>query len=267
MYDLLTHARETAEEMRVYLGVDDPGPDTDDPMEIADYWIRHYFESRGYTYYSPAHSARPARTRLAERGWFRRWRVPSIVDPNRRPPMPEKDPLEHDPLARAARRVCIDQTLVMTPGELLTATGGEAAWLESRPETLPASARELYDHLVEISPALQTRRLFVDDEKWRETFGEGPGIWKPGYIRTEYWENEKTGEGLWAFTAFRSRRRENDRGVIPGVWEKVKVLEKVAEALEEPLSHRLYESEGAELKRIIETLHLISFSASINNLN
>lgn len=54
-------------------------------------------------------------------------------------------------------------------------------------------------------------------------------------------------------------------GVTPSVWEKVKVLEKVAEVLEEPPSHRLYEGEGTELKRTIETLHSISLFASINN--
>jgi hypothetical protein len=205
--------------------------------------------------YSIAQSDKPTIAKLAERGWSRRWRVPSFVDPNRRAPMPKADPLARDPVARAARCACIDQTLVKTPEELLEAARQEAMQAERGygPYTTdpPATTEELYGHLVEIAPALQGRHMFLDELKWRELERE---YFQPGYLRTEYWENAGTGQALWAFPAFRVRRSERANQSAWAVWEKVKRLEKVAEALCEPLDHGVDKGESAELREAIDTL-------------
>jgi hypothetical protein len=253
MYDPIAHILELAEKVRKHIGDDDPGPDTDDPVETAFYWLERYCESRGYTYYSRYQSDKPTLTKLAERGWFRRWRVPSMVDTNRRAPMPKEDSLAHDPVARAARRICIDDTLVKTPEELLEAAEQEASQGGLDTADLPASKEELYEHLVKIAPALQSRYMFLDEWKWRELGRE----WcRPGYLRTEYWENAGTGEGLWAFPAFRVRRSERAHQSAWRVWEKVKVLEKVAESHSEPLVHGVDKGEVRELREAIGTLSI-----------
>jgi hypothetical protein len=92
MKDLGTRVEELVGIVKNRIGTDEPGPDTDDPVEIAFFWVDRYFESKGYTYYRWAQSVKPEATKLAERGWFFRWQAPSIVDPNRRPPRPKNDP-------------------------------------------------------------------------------------------------------------------------------------------------------------------------------
>ena len=164
--------------------------------------------------------------KLAERGWFRKWRVPNLIDPNRRPPMPTLDPFERDPVARVARRVYLGGALAMTPGEILEEAAKEANGPRYQVDEPPADAKELYDHLVKIAPALQTRQILEDEERIyrRDYYVRGAG-----YVKTEYWENAKTGEALWAFAGFRSKRREDERQFARGAWEKVRVLEKVVD--------------------------------------
>lgn len=192
-------------------GVTRTSPDTDDHAEIAFYWVQSYCEWRGYTYYSTSQIAKPTITKLAECGWSFRWRVPSIIDPNLRAPMPREDPLAHDPIARAARRICIDDTLVKSPEELLQAAEQEVRRGGFDSPDLPASKEELYEHLVKIASALQSRYMFLDEWKWRE---RGHEWCRPGYIWTEYWERAGTRQVLWAFPTFRVRRRELAR--VPG---------------------------------------------------
>jgi hypothetical protein len=255
MNDSHVRVEELVKIVRDYLGTDEPGPKTDDLVMIVFYWVKRYFESRGYTYYCAARSAKPEKAKLAERGWFLKWRVPSMVDPNRRAPRPEYDPLEDDLIARAIRRVYIDETLVKTPQELI-----EEGRIEKRREeldlaALPTDPRELNEHLVKIAPALQTRHLFLDEEKleW-EIEGVYTPIHTAGYVRTEYWESERTGEGLWVFTAYRVRRRESDRRIPSCVWRKVKGLEKLAEYPEEPLGHAPEGDENREVRWAVEAL-------------
>jgi hypothetical protein len=253
MYDRLAPVRKSVEKVRSHIGPDGRGPDTEDPVEVAFYWLERYCESRGYTYYSRAQSDKPTIAKLAGRGWFRRWRVPSFVHPNRRAPMPEQDPLAYDPVARAARRVCIDQTLVKTPEELLEAARQEAKGYGPYTTDPPATSEELYEHLVKIAPALQGRHMFLDELKWRELERD----WcRPGYLRTEFWQNAGTGRALWAFPAFRVRRSERSNESAWAVWEKVKRLEKVAEHLHEPLFHGVDKGESAELREAIGTLSI-----------
>jgi hypothetical protein len=253
-----------------HLGTDEPGPDTDDLEVIANYWVQRYFESKGYTYYSRVQSAKPVKTKLAERGWFLKWRVPSMVDPNRRAPRPEYDPLEDDLIARVIRRVYIDKTLVKTPQELI-----EEGRTEKRREELdladpPANPWELNEHLVKIAPALQTRHLFLDEEKleW-EIQGVYTPIHTAGYIRTEYWESAKTGEGLWVFTAYRVRRRESGRRIPSCVWWKVKGLEKLAEYVDEPLNRAPQGDEDQEVRQAVDALYwegdIASFAEWVEN--
>jgi hypothetical protein len=64
----------------------------------------------------------------------------------------------------------------------------------------------------------------------------------------------ESGEGLWAFTAFRSGRNHQGGANARSLWQKVKVLEKVAEDPDEPLTHRLFEKEGAELREAIQII-------------
>jgi hypothetical protein len=258
MKDTRARVEELAEIVQRYLGTDEPGPDTDDLVMIANHWVERYFESRGYTYYSPAQSAKPEKTKVAERGWFRKWRVPSMIDPNRRPPRVKVDPLKEDPVARAIRRIIyIDQTRVKTPEELIAEVRKETRPRESGVTNLPTNARELHHHLVKIAPALQIRRMFVDGElelygmDWRDLLQ----ISRPGYIRTEYWQSAQTSEGLWVFTAFRVRRRESDREILRSVWEKVKVLEKLAEYVGEPLYHASQENEDPEVRQAVRALY------------
>jgi hypothetical protein len=248
-------------EDRACIGASEAGPDTDVPFEIADYWITRYFEWMGYTYYPASLSTKPDGAKLADRGWFRKWRVPSLLDPNRRPPMPKVDPLEHDPVAMAVRSVRMYRTLVLAPGELLEAASRMSR--QSNPGTVdpPTNPRELHDHLVKIARPLQARRLFVDEERmffFIERYWTLPRdtskYSRYGYLITEYWENAKTGEGLWAFTAFRSGRNHQGGANARSLWQKVKVLEKVAEDLDEPLRHRLYKKEGTELRETIEII-------------
>jgi hypothetical protein len=217
---------ERAEAVRRLVGTDDPGPDTDDPDEIGVYWLVRYFESRGCTFYSAAHSAKPEVAKLAERGWFRKWRVPNLIDPNGRPPMPTLDPLWRNPVARVARRVYLGGALAMTPGEILQEAGREANGPRYYVDKPPADAKELHDHLVKIAPALQTRCMLVDEER---IYRMDDYVRRAGYVKTEYWESEKTGETLWAFAGFRSRRPENERQFAQGAWEKARVLEKVVD--------------------------------------
>jgi hypothetical protein len=42
-------------------------------------------------------------------------------------------------------------------------------------------------------------------------------------------ESAQTGEALWAFAGFRSRRPEDERQFARGTWEKARVLEKVVD--------------------------------------
>ncbi len=65
-----THVRVEGlvETVQRYLGTDVSGPDADDPVTIAKHWVKRYFESRGYTYYSTSQSAKPEKTKVAERG-------------------------------------------------------------------------------------------------------------------------------------------------------------------------------------------------------
>jgi hypothetical protein len=253
MYEPLVHVRELAEQVRTYIGADDPGPDTDDHVEIAFYWVERYCEWKGYTYYSIAQI-----TKLAERGWLCRWRVPSIIDSNRRAPIPKEDPLAYDPVARAARRICIDDMLVKTPEELLEAAEQEARHGDLDTADLPTSKEELHEHLKKIAPALQGRYKFLDEWKWRELGRE----WcRPGYLRTEYWEKADTRQGLWAFPAFGVRRREKVNQSAWRVWEKVKILEKVAEMLSDPLVHGVQRGEARELREAVETLSIADMSS------
>jgi hypothetical protein len=69
----------------------------------------------------------------------------------------------------------------------------------------------------------------------------------------------KTGEALWAFPAFRSGRRASDRGVVWNVWEKVKILEKVAEDLDEPFIHKFDGYEDEQVREALEELSWIYF--------
>jgi hypothetical protein len=269
MKDPLAQVQDLVEKVRAHLGADDPGPKTEDPEVIADYWVVRYFESRGYTYYPPPRSARPETAKLAERGWRRKWRVPSMVDTNRRPPMPRQDPLARDPVARVIRKVYIDQTLVMTPEELLEEAKREARGERLDAAAAPAGRRELHDHLVRIAPGLQTRRLFADEEEVnhfsyfaRSLPRDRREYCRYGYVKTEYWDNAKSGEGLWVFTAFRSRRRAIEGTVVRSVWEKVKILEKVAEHLSEPLHHRPAEEEDGEVREAVKDLSIADLWAS-----
>jgi hypothetical protein len=258
MKDSRAHIAELVDIVKARLGTNGPGPDTENPVRIAFYWVARYFESRGYTFYSNAQAAKPEKTKLAERGWFRKWRVPSMIDPNRRPPRCKMDPLRRDPIARAARSVYIDQTQVKTPEELIKDAGRTTGRGEPDVADLPANPKELHDHLVEIAPALQTRYRFPEEESvvygmsWREYME----ICRPGYLRTDLWVSAKTEQTLWVFTAFRMRRRASDRGVIWSVWEKVKAIEKLAEDISEPLVHEPEGDEDWEIRQAVETLYL-----------
>lgn len=84
----------------------------------------------------------------------------------------------------------------------------------------------------------------------------------PGYLKTAYWENVKTGEVLWAFSAFRVRGRESERGVISSVWEKVKVFERLAEYRMEPLWHGFKGYEDEAVRKAIEGLSWADFWVS-----
>ena len=263
----LTRVEELVEIVKDRLDTDEPGPNTNDPSEIAFYWVACYFESKGYTYYARAQSAKPVTTKLAERGWFLKWRVPSMVDPNRRPPRPKEDPLYRDPIAIAVRRISIDETLVKTPEELIKEASTKIGRGEPDVADLPATPKELHTHLVRIAPALQTRYRFVDEERlvYGLTTQEIMRFFsRPGYLRTEYWENVKTGEALWAFTAFRTRTRESDQGVVYYVWEKVKALEKLAEVISEPLNHESKEDEDREVRQVVGALYLEGTLALFN---
>jgi hypothetical protein len=244
------------------LGTDDPGPETQDPWEISSYWLIRYLESRGYTY-SVGTLFKNPRIKLAERGWFRKWRVPSMIDPNRRPPKPKEDPLREDAVAGVLRGIYIDKTLVYTPEELISELSIKAGrknrrW-EPDPATVPENPKGLYEHLLRIAPALQCRRWFLDEEllDWGMSYEEYMEISVPGYIRTEYWENVKTGEGLWAFTAFRTRRRESDRAVNSYVWGKVAAREKIVEDLLDPFPDGIEPYEDAEFRNALIDLCLI----------
>jgi hypothetical protein len=263
MKDLYARIEELVEVVRDRLGTDDPGPETHDPGEIASYWIVRYLESRGYTYSVGTLAIKPS-IKLAERGWFRKWRVPNMIDPNRRPPKPKADPLRDDPVAMIARRNYIDETRVYTPEELINAlismVGRKNRRWEPDPAAIPADPKELYEHLLRIAPALQTRRWFVEDrelENWGMSPREYMEISLPGYIRTEYWQNVKTGEGLWVFTAFRTRRRESDRAVVSYVWDKVAALEKIVEDLFDPFPDGIKPYEDAEISNAVEELCFI----------
>jgi hypothetical protein len=280
MKDPRTRVEELVYIVKDRMGTNEPGLDTDDFVEIADYWVERYFESKGYTYYSMAQRAKPAKTKLAERGWFLRWRVPSILDSKRRPPMPKTNPLEHDPVAKVVRRGYIDRVLVKTPQELIEEARKEAKTGGPDVTNKLANPRELHEHLVKIAPALHTRYRFseedvyweppapktgdsdVDEDEYFEDFWAGRDpqeIRRSGYVRTEYWESMKTGEALWAFPAFRSGRRASDRGVVWNVWEKVKILEKVAEDLDEPFIHKFDGYEDEQVREALEELSWIYF--------
>jgi hypothetical protein len=268
MHDPIAEIRALVEKVRFHIGTDDPAPETEDASEIAAYWIQRYFKSRGYTYYSKTRAARPEMAKLAGLGWLRRWRVPSMVDPTRRPPMPKADPLAHDPVAKVVRSLYVVETLVRTPKELIEEAKREAERGESDLQDPPANQRELQDHLVRIAPALQARRMFKDREKV-DFFLDLLDGWLPrdprkyssyGYIRTEYWENAKSNEGLWVFTAFKSGRREGEKFILRDVWDKVKALERVAERLGEPLEHGPGEDEDREVRRTVRTLYRLKQS-------
>lgn len=241
------------------LGTDDPGPESHDPGEIASYWIVRCLESWGYTYCAKSLFV-PPRIKLAKRGWFRKWRVPSMIDPNRRPPKPREDPLRKDAVAGVARSMYIDETTVYTPEELInsliSAAGRKDKRWEPDPATVPANPRELYEHLLRIAPALQSRDRFIDRElvDWGASFMQ---MSAPGYVRTEYWENARTGEGLWAFTAFRTRRRESDRAVVSYLWAKVAAREKLVEDLLDPFPDGIKPFEDAEFRKAVEWLCMI----------
>jgi hypothetical protein len=263
MHDPIAEIRALVEKVRFHIGTDDPAPETEDASEIAAYWIQRYFKSRGYTYYSKTRAARPEMAKLAGLGWLRRWRVPSMVDPTRRPPMPKADPLAHDPVAKVVRSLYVVETLVRTPKELIEEAKREAERGESDLQDPPANQRELQDHLVRIAPALQARRMFKDREKV-DFFLDLLDGWLPrdprkyssyGYVRTEYWENVRSGEGLWVFTAFKSGWRADERHILWEVWQKVKVFEKVAESLDEPLEHEPGDDEDRELREAVMTLY------------
>jgi hypothetical protein len=145
--------------------------------------------------------------------------------------MPTLDPLARDPVARVARRVYLGGALAMTPGEILEEAAKEAKGSSYQVHRPPTDTKELYNHLVKIAPALQTRQILEDEERiYRMDYYVGGA----GYVKTEYWENAKTGEALWAFAGFRSRRPEDDRQFARGAWEKVRILEKVVDS-HEPL--------------------------------
>jgi hypothetical protein len=259
MKHLYARIEDLVEVVRDRLGTNDSGPETHDPGEIASYWVVRYLESRGYTYSVGTLAINP-RIKLAEKGWFRKWRVPSMIDPNRRPPKPKVDPLREDPVAMIARRNYIYETRVYTPEELISVLMSMVGRKNRRwapgPATIPANPKELYEHLQRIAPALQTRRWFVDREleDWGISFME---ISVPGYLMTEYWENVKTVEGLWAFTAFRTRRRESDRAVVSYVWDKVAAREKIVEDLFDPFPDNIKPYEDAEICKVVEALCLI----------
>jgi hypothetical protein len=264
---LYTRIEEFVGVVKDRLGTDDPGPETHDPGEIASYWIVRCLESWGYTYCAESLFVPPT-IKLAERGWFRRWRVPSMIDPKRRPPKPKEDPLREDTVARVARSIYIDETTAYTPEELLSSLSSKAdkknkRW-EADPATVPADPKELYEHLQRIAPALQCRRWFLEEEllDWGMSPKEYMEISVPGYIRTEYWENAKTGEGLWAFSAFRARRRESDRAVYY-VWAKVAAREKLVEDLLDPFPDGIEPFEDAEFRKAVEGLCMIrNFSST-----
>lgn len=79
-----------------------------------------------------------------------------MIDPNRRAPTPENDPLEHDLVARVARGAYIDQTLVKTPAELIEEAPKEKRQGELGVTDVPTTLQKLHDHLVKIAPVLQT---------------------------------------------------------------------------------------------------------------
>jgi hypothetical protein len=263
MHDPIAEIRVLVGKVRAHIGTDDPGPQTDDPSEVAAYWVERYFESRGYTYYSSARAARPEMAKLAGEGWLRKWRVPSMVDPTRRAPMPKADPLAREPVAKVIRGLRVVETLVRTLQELIGEAKREVERGDPGLQDPPANPRGLQEHLVRIAPALQARRLFVDGEK--EAFlCEFFNGWLPrnpkkyssyGYVRTEYWESTKSGEGLWVFTAFKSGWRADERHILWEVWQKVKVFEKVAESLDEPLEHEPGDDEDRELREAVMTLY------------
>ncbi len=271
MNKAMAHVEELVDVIRDHVSAEEPGPDTDDPVGVGFYWFNRYFEQKGYTHYRPEQSAKPDVAKLAERGWFRAWRAPSIVDPTRRPPMPKKDPLSLDTVARAIRDASyLPRTLVKTPQELLEAAREEAGEGASAGGSAPADARALHDHLVKIAPALQTRHAFwdVDRANWYlMVFGELPlrreKVCRPGYLRTEYWENARTGDGLWAFTACRAGTRETADGAVPSVWYKVKILEKISEVFGDPVRHAATEYESAEVRRALEKLYWVDIWASV----
>jgi hypothetical protein len=152
----------------------------------------------------------------------------------------------------------------MTPEELIEEARKEHRRGEPEVAEPPANPRALHEHLVKIAPALQTRYLFEDLEKVEQAL---PGVDNPihtaGYLRTAYWENAKTGEGLWVFTAFKVRRRANDRRVIPSVWKKVKLLGKLAEHFHEPF-HGFEGYEDEEVREALKELSWTDFWASVD---
>jgi hypothetical protein len=166
-------------------------------------------------------------------------------------------PLASDPIAKAVRCLYIGETEVKTPEELIKEAHNQTTRGEPDVAGLPANPAQLHEHLVKIACALQTRYWFADEERitYGMSFWEYMEISVPGYIRTEYWESVQTGQGLWAFTAFRTRRRENDRDIIWRVWWKVYDIEKLAETVDEPLSHAPKEDEDPEVRQAVETLY------------
>jgi len=268
MHDSVAQVRALIEKIKAHIGAEDLGPETEYASEVAEYWVERYFESRGYTYYPKALAVRPEMAKLAGVGWLRKWRVPSMVDPTRRPPMPKADPLAGDSVAKVVRGLRVVETLVWTPRELIEVAKREVERGESDLQDPPPNPRELQDHLVRIAPALQARRLFVDRGKvsffsdilWGRLPRDPRKYSSYGYVRTEYWENAKSGQGLWVFTVFRSGRRESEEFILWDVWEKVKTLEKVAETLGEPLEHDPGEDEDREVREAVRTLYQLKVS-------
>jgi hypothetical protein len=182
--------------------------------------------------------------------------------------MPKADPLVGNPVAKVVRGLRVVETLVRTPWELIEEAAREVEWGDPGLHAPPSNPRELQEHLVRIAPSLQARRLFVDREK-EDFHYEFLNGWLPrnpskysshGYVGTEYWESAKSGEGLWVFTAFKSGWRKDEKHILWEVWEKVKVLEKVAEGLNEPLEHELGDDEDREVREAVSTLYQLKES-------
>lgn len=249
-----------SEEIAAHLDPQDPGPGTGDPTEIARYWTRRYFRHLGYARYPAARAARPPLAKLGQRGWGRKWRAPSMVDPTRRPPMPKEDPLARDPIARVVRGADVEETLVKTPQQLLEAAE-RARRGDPALESPPADSEELRRHLAKIAPALQSRVLYRDERSVRyfisayDTIPRDPRKYsRYGHARTEYWENTRTGGGLWVFAVARSGRRHSEARVVREVWRAVKVLERLFEHDGEPFMHGLLEGEDRRLRDAVEDL-------------